>query len=131
MFLDVRQADVISPKLLISTLAYAFKTIDWTDKEIGVDVEKLHHLSYSEDIVLIMDDWENIVCSQIGLKIIFIKTKYMTNLISSEQIIIHNTEIELVDRWATYGALGKIFKSNILISMKRRVFNQCMLPIIT
>lgn len=46
----------MSPKLFISALAYAFKTIIWIDKGISVNGEKLHHLSYADNIVPITDD---------------------------------------------------------------------------
>jgi len=33
--------------------------------------------------------------------------------------------------WAAYGKLNGVFKSDIPICLKRKVFNQCVLPVMT
>ncbi|CAH1234661.1 unnamed protein product, partial [Diabrotica balteata] len=82
------------------------------------------------------------------------KTKMMTNMVPSEEIQINNNKIELIDKytylgheikiprdnqtcelnrritleWAAYGRMRDIFKTNIPIHLKRKAFNQCILP---
>lgn len=110
---------------------------------LGEIKQMLHELSHA--------------CAEIGLKINFSKTKIMTNLVMSERIKIENTQIEEVDKyvylghemrisrdnqtcelhrrinlgWAAYGKLRYIFRSDIPICLKRKVFDQCILPVLT
>lgn len=93
------------------------------------------------------------ICAKIDLKKNLKKTKYMINLIPSEQLNISHQSVELVDKyvylgheirierdnqtgetkgritlaWAAYGALRDVFKNIIPIDMKRRVLDQCVL----
>lgn len=97
------------------------------------------------------------VCARVGLKINISKTKYMTNLVPSGNIAIGDGEVELVDKytylghevrisrdnqtcelrrritlsWAAYGKLREVFKRNLPMCLKRKVFNQCVLPVMT
>ena len=85
------------------------------------------------------------------------KTKYMTNLVPSEQIFIGDKKVALVNKynylgheiqisrdnqtceikrrvtlsWAAYGKLADVFRSNMPQCLKRKVFNQCVLPAMT
>lgn len=94
---------------------------------------------------------------EVGLKINFAKTQVMTNLVPSENITIGSKSIEqataykylgheirigrdnqtceLLRRvglgWASFGRLKYVFKSDIPISLKRKVYNQCVLPVMT
>lgn len=94
---------------------------------------------------------------RVGLKINYSKTKTMTNLVFSEPLKLQNTEIEAVEKyiylghkvrisrdnqtcelsrrislgWAVYGKLRDIFRADIPISLKRKTFNQCVLPVLT
>lgn len=162
----VRQGDTLSPKLFITALEYAFKRLEWDNRGITIDGENLNHLRFADDIVLVTEGLGEIkemlrdldeVCSKIGLKMNLKKTKYMTNLIPSEELQISGQCVELVDKyvylgheiridrdnqtcetkrritlaWAAYGALRDVFKSSIPLSMKKRVFDQCVLPVMT
>ncbi|XP_045460954.1 uncharacterized protein LOC123671253 [Harmonia axyridis] len=109
-----------------------------------------------QDIRKMLEDLQE-VCVQVGLKINISKTKFMTNLVPSANIAIGDHDVNLVDRyiylgheirisrdnqtcelkrritlsWAAYGRLGGVFKSNLPVCLKRRVFDQCILPVMT
>ncbi|CAG9834789.1 unnamed protein product [Diabrotica balteata] len=97
------------------------------------------------------------VSKTIGLKINTSKTKFMTNLEVSGKILIeshsidqiiaykylgheirsgrdnHTTKIQrrIGLTWAAFGRLNSIFKSSIPVFLKRKVFNQDVLPVLT
>jgi len=94
---------------------------------------------------------------KIGLKMNMSKTKVMTNIDGASPIKIEDGEIEIVDSykylghdmklgldnqtteikrriglgWAAFGKLRYIFKSRMNNSLKRKVFNMCVLPVLT
>ena len=162
----IRQGDTLSPKLFITVLEYAFKRMNLNGKGINIDGERLSHLCFADDVVLIADNFADIkdmvqelqqATSQIGLHINYSKTKMMTNMVLSEQVEAEGKQIQLVDKyiylghevklsrdnqttelsrrislgWAAYGKLRDIFKTDISITLKRKAFNQCVLPVLT
>lgn len=163
----VRQGDNISPKLFTMLLEFMFKKLEWDNMGINVDGERLNHLRFADDIVLISDNLKeaqellttlNSVSSEVGLKINLAKTQYMTNLVPSSNISINDEEIEYVTcykylghelrigrdnqtceisrriklSWAAFGKLrNTVFKTNIPVCLKRKVFEQCVLPVLT
>lgn len=94
---------------------------------------------------------------KVGLKINPSKTNFMTNLVPSRNYLVEGKEIfqvtsyrylghditigrdnqtcEIKRRigltWAAYGKLKHIFKSETPICLKRKVFDQCVLPVLT
>ena len=94
---------------------------------------------------------------KVGLYINQQKTKIMTNLVLGGTISLGNKTIEEVDEykylghqirinrdnqtkelqrriglgWAAYGRLRDIFGSDIPMSLKRKVYDQCVLPVMT
>lgn len=94
---------------------------------------------------------------KVGLEINLSKTQYMTNLVLSNSLKINNINIEQtysykylgheisIERdnqtreiqrrigltWAAFGKLKSVFRSNLPICLKRKVFNQCVLPVLT
>jgi len=94
---------------------------------------------------------------KVGLKMNWSKTKYMTNIPTDTNIKIQNQEVELVDEykylghtlrlgyenqkneisrrigltWAAFGKLKFIFRSNMDIRLKTKVYEQCVLPVMT
>lgn len=94
---------------------------------------------------------------KVGLKINFEKTNIMTNLVMSDNINIDNNIIQQVHTykylgheikigkdnqtheisrrigltWAAFGKLGYILRSNVPMCLKRKVYNQCILPVQT
>ena len=94
---------------------------------------------------------------KVGLNINIGKTKFMTNLVASKNLTVSNLNIEQVysykylgheirlgrdnqtcelDRrigltWAAFGKLSHILKSDIPMCLKRKVYNQCVLPVLT
>lgn len=162
----VRQGDTMSPKLFITVLEYAFKSLSWEGKGLNIDGQTLTNLRFADDIVLLSDNLRDIntmlqdlnrVCAQAGLRINISKTKFMTNMVPSENIVVDDCEVKLVDKytylgheirisrdnqtcemkrrivlsWAAYGKLRNIFRSDIPVCLKRKVFNQCILPVMT
>ncbi|XP_030765246.1 uncharacterized protein LOC115889402 [Sitophilus oryzae] len=100
----VRQGDTISPELFITVLEHAFKMLAWQQKGIVIDGERLNHLRFADDIVIVSDSLGEIkdmlqelndALHEIGLTINFDKTKIMTNMVPSEHIQIHNNRIEI------------------------------------
>jgi hypothetical protein len=95
--------------------------------------------------------------SKVGLKMNLSKTKVMTNIDDDRDIKIGDTVIERVDSyvylghklklgldnqtaeikrriglaWAAFGKLRLIFKSKMNNSLKRKVFDTCVLPVLT
>ena len=95
--------------------------------------------------------------SKVGLKMNLSKTKVMTNIDDDREIKIGDTVIERVDTyvylghklklgrdnqtaevkrriglgWAAFGRLSMIFKSKMNNSLKRKVFDTCVLPVLT
>lgn len=109
-----------------------------------------------EEMRLMLQDLQE-VCGGVGLVINMSKTKFMTNLVPSCGLKISDHEIELVDKyiylghevritrdnqtcelkrrttlaWAAFGKLRDVFKSDIPVYLKRKVFDQCVLPVMT
>ena len=162
----VRQGDTISPKLFIAVLEYAMKSLSWENRGINIDGERLTHLRFADDIVLISDNIGNAkqmleelvgASLKVGLRINTSKTQIMTNLVLAQSIRIGDSDIkethlykylgheiqigknnqtnEIQRRiglgWAAFGKLRETFKSDIPICLKRKVYEQCVLPVIT
>lgn len=162
----VRQGDTISPKLFTTLMECMFKNIKLDNKGISVDGEKLHHLRFADDIVLISDRLDeanemlldlSAASQKVGLKINITKTQFMTNLVPSCNLILEGKEIQYVTSykylgheirltrdnqtcelnrrigltWAAFGRLRHVFKSDIPMCLKRKVFDQCVLPVLT
>lgn len=162
----VRQGDVISPKLFTTLLEYMFKRIKIENYGININGEKLSHLRFADDLVLVADGFGKAkdmlmelesASRKVGLNINISKTKLMTNLVISEDLRVNNLNIEQVYSykylghelrlgrdnqtcemgrriglaWAAFGRLNYILKSDIPMCLKRKVFNQCVLPVLT
>ena len=162
----VRQGDTISPKLFITLLEHICKKTNLNEKGVNVNGERLGHLRFADDIVLLCDRLDEarellnrlyLSSLEVGLKINMSKTQIMTNLVPSENISIageainqtnsykylgheicigrDNQTIELDRRlrlaWVAFGKLNYVFKSSLPVCLKRKTFNQCVLPVLT
>ena len=162
----VRQGDPISPKLFTATIQEVFKNVQLEDKRINIDGEKLSNLRFADDVALTTEDVKDIEhhlntvneeSLQIGLKIHNGKTKFMTNIDTTDNIQINGTGTEKVTNykyigqttamenrtkqevsirikagWSVFGKYKEIFLDRHLpMSLKRKVFNQCVLPAMT
>ncbi|XP_030755289.1 uncharacterized protein LOC115881780 [Sitophilus oryzae] len=160
----VRQGYTISPKLFTAVLEYAMKSLSWENRGINIDGERLTHLRFADDIVLVSDNigdskqmLEELVQAslKVGLRINTSKTQIMTNLVLTQNIRIgdadikethiykylgheiqigKNNQIHEIQRriglgWAAFGKLRETFKSDIPICLKRKVYEQCVLPL--
>lgn len=136
-------------------------------KNLGINIkgEKLSHPRFADELILTTNHLKEaqemmsklpLESSKVGLKINIGKTKFITNLVASENIIVNNLNIEKVysyksldhdirlrrdnqtceiDRrigltWEAFGRLGYILRSHVPMCLKRRVY-QCMLPLLT
>ena len=77
-------------------------------KGFNIDGLNLKNLRFANDIALLSDNLQDIgemlqnlqeVCTQIGLKIIILKTKCMTNLIHYGNTVLGVCEVKLVNRY--------------------------------
>ena len=162
----VRQGDPISPKVFTATIQGVFQNAQLEEKGINIDGEKLSNLRFPDDVALTTEDVRdmehqlitvNEESLKIGLKIHKGKTKFMTNIDTTDNIQIKGTEIEKVTNykylgqtiamenrtkqevsirikagWSVFGKYREIFLGRHLpMSLKRNVFNQCVLPAIT
>ena len=110
----VRQGDPISPKLFTATIQKVFKNSQLEEKGINIDGEKLSNLRFADVVALTTEDVRdmehqlimvNEESLKIGLKIHKRKTKFMTNIDTTDNIQINGTEIEKV---TNYKYLGQI-----------------------
>lgn len=162
----VRQGDTLSPLLFITLLESVCKKINWESMGINIDGEKIGHLRFADDIVLISEDIKeaqnmlntlNRESEKIGLKINTGKTQFMTNLVLSQNITLNDNHLQQVSTykylghevcisrdnqtleiqrrlgltWAAFGNLRNILKSDLPNCLKRKVFDQCVLPVLT
>ena len=91
----VRQGDPISPKLFTATIQEVFKNAQLEENGINIDGEKLSNLRFADDIALTAEDVRdmepqlitvNEESLKIGLKIHKGKTKFMTNIDTTDNI---------------------------------------------
>lgn len=162
----VRQGDTLSPKLFTALLELMCKRVNWDRKGINIDGEYLNHLRFADDIVLIADNAKDAsemlrsmyeASLEVGLKINFQKSQFMTNLVLSDNVSVGGTKIEQVMSykylgheirigrdnqtcetyrriglaWAAFGKLKDVLKADIPMSLKRKVYDQCVLPVMT
>lgn len=112
------------PKLFTLVLEYAFKRIDWGSKGLTIEEETLHHLRFTDNIIIIAKTKEELrnmlidahtASARVGLKINFNKTKYMTNAQEqdeeAEEMTIGNDQMERVSNYVYLGELVMIMKS--------------------
>ena len=111
----VRQGDTLSPKLFNAGLEQIFRKLDWDSKGISINGERLNHLRFADDIVLIgtnaaevsdMLNQLNDESKRLGMKINMKKTKAMFNSNANRETIhLGLEEIEIVDEYVYLGQL--------------------------
>src|SRR3977135_3868128 len=157
----VRQGDTLSPKLFNAGLEQVFRMLNWDNTGITINGEKLNHLTFADDIVLIANNGEeakvmlnelNRESNKLGMKIYIKNTKVMyndyTNIIpvhvGTQEVGTVNDYVYLgqlvtmkIDRsdeikrriaagWGACGQYRDILKSKMPLSLKRKVYNQCI-----
>ncbi|KAJ0181356.1 hypothetical protein K1T71_003441 [Dendrolimus kikuchii] len=163
----VRQGDVISPKLFTNAMEDVFKTLEWNERGININGERISHLRFADDIVVFAETLEGLTdmlnslnesSRRVGLGMNLDKTKVMFNehvmprpvnvdgsplevvqeyvyLGQKIQVGKHGLEREANRRiqlgWAAFGNLRHVFSSTIPQCLKTKVFEQCVLPIMT
>ena len=155
IFKGVRQGDAFSPKVFIATMEAIFKKMSLEERGINIHCEKLTDLRFADDVALIastVKDMEiqldnlNEESKKVGLKMHKGKTKYMTHLSTEDSIQVEDQDIEKVEEYKYLGRPNtqvrglyqgrsyekdKICNRNIPMSLRRRVYNQCILPTMT
>jgi hypothetical protein len=110
----VRQGDVASPKFFSAGLQKAFDDLDWEDKGIEIDGNRLSHLRFADDIVLISNDPDELQAmadeleqstSPIGLKINPAKTKLLASEDLEQKFVVSGEQVEQVDKFIYLGHL--------------------------
>jgi hypothetical protein len=125
----VRQGDPISPNLFAACLEGMFKNMDWSQYGIPINGQKLNHLRFADDIVLISHNSTeaNIMLNQlihesrkVGLKINESKTKCLRNEYADTLPIRANGT--LLDDTDEYIYLGRLLnpKNELLPEIYRR-----------
>ncbi len=127
----VRQGDTISPKLFNAGLEQVFRRLDWDTKGIMVNGERINHLRFADDIVLISNNVTDITemlnqlsaeSKTLGLKINMKKTKVMFNdyINTINDVRIENDTVEAVDGYVYLGQLVTT-KGDKIDEIKRRI----------
>jgi len=95
------------------------------------------------------------ITQKVGLKINYNKIKMMTNLVPNKEVIIEDAAVEIVEKYIYLGRKMRISRDNqiaellrrrtircavfeklcdifkVPMKLKRKVFNQCVLPVLT
>lgn len=108
----VRQGDPLSPKLFTACLEMVFRKMNWRDG-VNIDGEKLNHLRFADDVVLIAKNSRdlnemlqelNAKGKEVGLKINAEKSKIMqTAGLPKANILIDGVVLEEVDSYVYLG----------------------------
>nr|XP_049701309.1 LINE-1 retrotransposable element ORF2 protein [Helicoverpa armigera] len=116
-----RQGDPLSPKLFSAVLEGIFRKLDWNGFGLNILGTKLNHLRFADDIVLFEENPAHL--------------EEMINSLNEESVKDQTTkEINrrVANGWKKFWALKEIVKSKeISMSTKRKVFDTCILPVIT
>lgn len=109
----VRQGDPLSPKLFSAVLEHIFRRLNWDSFGININGDKLNHLRFADDLILLNENQEGleIMLTQleresktVGLTMNLDKTKVMTNHIKSP-IFLNSNQIEYVDEYTYLGQI--------------------------
>ena len=126
----VRQGDTISPKLFNAALEHVFRQLDWEHVGVVVNGERINHLRFADDIVLIssnaaeMEQMLNQLNNKslnIGLRMNMKKTKVMFNEYCKEHPLhVDQTTVEHVQDYVYLGQLVTM-QSDKTPEIKRRI----------
>ena len=155
----VRQGDTNSPKLFTATLESIFRRLNWENKGVKIDGEFLSNLRFADDIFLCTETPQELQqmlqelsdeSRQMGLKMNITKTKVM--VVDNTPINVNNVLIENVPGYVYLGQHYSLKEKNqdkeiqrrimagsaayakhrdIFKSLKRQVYNSCVLPAMT
>lgn len=100
-------------------------------ENLGINIigEKLSHLRFADDLILITNDLKeaqemmselNLASREVGLKINIGKTKFTTNLVASENLTVNNLNIEQVYSYKYLGHEIRLGRDNQTCEIGRR-----------
>lgn len=111
-------------------MEYAFEKLKWENKGLNIDGRNLTNQCFADDKVLLSDNLENIegmlrelqnACA-CGIKMnIPTKKKYMTTLVSNDEIFIGDVGEALMNKYNYLGHEVQISRGNQTCEIKRRV----------
>ncbi len=128
----MRQGDNISPKLFTACLQDAIiNNINWEDKGINIDGERLSYLIFADDIVLVAKSPEelesmltdiHLASKPVGLSMNLSKTKVILNEnATTSTVTVDGNTIEKVDRYdVVYHGKTVTQAGDLLPEIKRR-----------
>ncbi|RVE40475.1 hypothetical protein evm_014875 [Chilo suppressalis] len=118
----VRQGDVISPKLFTNAMEDMFKTLNWKRHGININGERISHLRFADDIVIMAETLQDLQqmlndladsSIRIGLRMNLDKTKVMFNEhVLPEPIAIHGAVLEVVQKYVYLGQTLQLGRNN-------------------
>lgn len=123
----VRQGDTISPKLFTATLEGVFKKLNWEEKGIEIEGERLTNLRFADDLVLFSDNVPGMLSmiqdlktesGKVGLKMNISKTKIMTNIPGVDS---YHMPVELVTSYIYLGHKITLGLGNQTAEVERRI----------
>ena len=127
----VRQGDTISPKLFTAVLEDIMRKMDWRDKGINIDGERLNHLRFADDIIITSSNAEEMEMMmrelaeesrKCGLKMNTSKTKVMFGpMIKQKQVEVSNNNIEAVEEYIYLGQRFSLSDRNQEKEIQRRI----------
>ena len=114
----VRQGDTISPKLFTAVLEDVFRSLDWKEEGISINGERLSHLRFADDVVVVaetMGDLERMIndlakeSSHCGLRLNAEKTKVLKNANAvSHPVYVNGARVEEVNQYVNLGQLVRM-----------------------
>ena len=124
----VRQGDTISPKLFTATLESIFRRLNCENKGVKIDGEFLSNLHFPDDIFLCPETPQEL---QQMLQELSDESRRIQHYSLKENNQDKEIQRRIMTGWAAYAKRQDIFKSNLVICLKRQVYNSCVMPAMT
>lgn len=92
----------------------------WKDRSVLIDGEHLNHLRFADNVLILQTSSKAMLkelkdaVKRVGLKMNMLKTKFITNLVLSEQIALGGNGIEEVNSYKYLGHEIRINRDNVL-----------------
>ncbi|KAJ0169495.1 hypothetical protein K1T71_015082 [Dendrolimus kikuchii] len=127
----VRQGDVISPKLFTNAMEDVFKTLEWNERGININGERISHLRFADDIVVFAETLEGLTdmlnslnesSRRVGLGMNLDKTKVMFNEhVMPRPVNVDGSPLEVVQEYVYLGQKIQVGKHGLEREANRRI----------